>query len=219
MLTRKYIRQSGRQLAEFISRMDGFTVPEKRGAGYQHMGAIICDSILQAGLNYRYVVAPRIETLLIRWPSAYRTSTFARMIRRHGLMQVLAWKDSEKPGRIEDLTNFLLQQSVDTENELRSWLSSSSNIPLLRQIHGVGPKTVDYIKSLVGIDTVAVDRHIRTVVSWAGISATDYEETREIVCEAAAILNHELCAFDYAIWRYVSTLDRGSSSRPVLDAA
>jgi endonuclease III len=171
------------------------------------MGAIICDTILQAGLNYRTVVAPRVNELIRRWPSAWRTSTFAAMTTRFGISKVLNWRDPEKPRRIIELTNLLSANHVDSESQLREWLSDSANTEPLRRVRGVGPKTADYIKALVGVEAVAVDRHVRTFVAWAGLSLARYDEVQQVVCDAADMLGHDRGALDHAIWTYVSAAD------------
>jgi hypothetical protein len=193
------------KLADYILGLADFRIYERTGAGYQHMGAIITDAVLQAGLNYRTVVAPRVQSLMLRWPSAYRTSTFATMIRRFGIKDVISWRDDEKPRRIECLTDFFVGQQVDTESQCREWLSDERNLVLLRQVHGIGPKSVDYIKSLVGVPAVAVDRHVRVFVKWSGLSLSHYEDIRQAVCEAAELLSCGYCDLDHAIWRYVSS--------------
>ncbi len=196
---------AARRLANFILCLDGFVVRERMGAGYNHMGAIICDTILQAGLNYKTVVAPRVQNVLHRWPSAWRTTGFTKMMKRNGVHEILHWRDDEKPNRIRALTGLLISHGVDTESDLRSWLTDESNVALLRTLRGVGPKSADYIKSLVGVPAVAVDRHVRTFVGWAGIVTNEYYQIRETVCKAAELLGYGHCELDHAIWSYVST--------------
>jgi hypothetical protein len=207
------------QLAKFVMRLNDFVVTRRDGAGYDHMGAIICDSILQAGLNYRSVVAPRIKELLLRWPSGRRTSVFASMTKRYGIRDVLNWRDKEKPHRISALTDFFLRRSIETESELAEWLLDSSHASSLIDVRGVGPKTIDYIKSLVGVQTVAVERQVRTFVSWAGLSLNSYNEIRSVVCDAARLLGHDSCDLDHAIWKYVSTRHMATMNRRTSTAA
>jgi hypothetical protein len=193
-----------RQLANYIANLEGFVVRPRTGANYDHMGAIICDSILQAGLNYATVVAPRVRQLMARWPTARRTSAFASMSKRLGLASVLNWRDPEKPRRIVELTAFFAGERIETEHELRNWLTIAGHAETLLSVRGVGPKTIDYIKSLVGVQTVAVDRHVRAFVERAGLRLRTYEDVRTVTCAAADILGHEYCALDHAIWSYVS---------------
>ncbi len=73
----------------------------------------------------------------------------------------------------------------------------------LIEIKGIGAKTIDYLKNLVGIPTVAVDRHIRKLVLYAGIPVTDYMEIRAIVGreDRSSVRPDYL---DHAIWLYAS---------------
>lgn len=196
------------RIRDFVRGLFGFQIQDRSGACYSHMGATICDTILQAGLNYRTVVAPRVQRVIQRWPSATTTPKFLSMISRHGLNDVLCWQHPEKPVRIGQLTEFLSDRGIETESGLADWLTVERNGEFLRDLRGVGPKTVDYLKSLVGLPAVAVDRHVRTFVKWAGVDATEYEEIRELIGLAADTLQVERNALDHAIWSYVSTRER-----------
>lgn len=206
-------RANAVELANFISRLHDFLVFRRVGACYDHMGATITDVVLQAGLNYSTVVSPRVQTLIRRWPSARHTSTFASLIRRFGVKGVISWRDDEKPRRIECLTDFFLEQQIESESDCREWLLIESNLGLLREVRGIGPKSVDYLKSLVGVPAVAVDRHVRTFISWAGLTLSHYDDIRQVVCEAAEILDYGYCDLDHAIWRYVSSRSDSSVIR------
>ena len=197
-------QNNARILADFVSSIPGFSYEQRNCACYAHMGATICDSILQAGLNYRTVVAPRIRSLLRRWPSARTTSAFRRMLNRFDLRQVISWQDSEKPRRIVELTDFCVGRGLETEECLRCWLEDDGNAESLLDVKGVGPKTVDYVKTLVGLPAVAVDRHVRTFVSWAGLNLTSYDEIKLTVVQAADLLGVHRGSLDHAIWSYVS---------------
>ena len=195
---------NARRLANFINALNGFEIRHRAGPCYAHMGATICDAVLQAGLNYRTVVAPRVNRLTSRWSSAITTSRFLAMIARYGLNEVLKWSHPEKLTRIRQLTEFLVARKLETENELSSWLSMESNAEMLQDVRGIGPKTRDYLKSLVGVPAVAVDRHVRTFVNRAGIEASDYTEISNLVCAAADLLSVEPHTLDHAIWSYVA---------------
>jgi hypothetical protein len=69
----------------------------------------------------------------------------------------------------------------------------------LRAIHGVGPKTVDFVCGLVGSDFIAVDRHIRAV---SGAMAADYAFLQSVISYATG--RH----FDASIWTYYQSEDR-----------
>jgi len=69
---------------------------------------------------------------------------------------------------------------------------------------------MDYLKMLVGIPAIAVDRHIRTFVARAGFVSNNYTEIRRIVEQAADKLEIHHSNLDYAIWAHVSQLRRDS---------
>jgi hypothetical protein len=208
------MRRDAVRLCQFIRALPCFEVQPRNGACYAHMGATICDTILQAGLNYRTVVAPRVRRVLCRWPAAVTTSRFIAMVSRHGLNDVLMWQNAEKPTRVGQFAEFLQDRGIEMEGDASNWLASDENCATLQTVRGVGPKTVDYFKSLVGLPAVAVDRHVRTFVAWAGIRATSYADIRELVSAAADAMQIERHDLDHAIWSYVSVSTRvGHSNR------
>jgi hypothetical protein len=166
------------------------------------MGAIIADAILQPGLNYQSVVAPRVKRLQTQFPEAVTTSLFLSVIREIGAREVLSWTHPEKPRRLVALTRFLLGSDVETWIDLRRWLAKEDNRARLLSVRGVGPKTCDYIATLVGLPAVAVDRHISAFVRSAGLTPCGYTQTRDIVIAAAEILHVDVAELDHAIWAY-----------------
>ena len=90
-------------------------------------------------------------------------------------------------------------------------LERPGNPKLLVELRGVGPKTVDYLKMLVGLPDLAVDRHIRLLVSRAGLSYTRYEDIKNVVGLAADELGIRRDTFDKAIWAFFSL---GQTRRP-----
>lgn len=172
--------------------------------GYRHMGATLTDAILQAGLNYASVVGPRVSRIIHSFPHATTTSRFLDLIDKFGANYLLDWNHPEKPTRLIAIANFFYVRSVETENCLREWLQKPCSESSLRSIRGVGPKTVDYLKILVGIPAIAVDRHINEIVGRAGVNSRNYVEIRNIVEEAADRLKVNRTSLDYAIWVYAS---------------
>jgi thermostable 8-oxoguanine DNA glycosylase len=98
----------------------------------------------------------------------------------------------------------LLTKGVQTEEDLRHWITMPLNGELLLTIKGVGPKTLDYMKMLVGLSTVAIDRHIRNFVAMAGVQAEDYNEIRLIIIETAEMLKTDPSTLDHQIWMHLS---------------
>lgn len=205
-------QQAAKKFANYLQLLTNFVVVDYFDGNYNHMGATISDAILQAGLKYESVVRPRIARMRSQYPEAKTTSAFLKLLSDVGAKVVLEWSDDEKPNRVLGLAKFFLAQHVETEQELKAWLAIQSNLPNLLMVRGIGPKTVDYIKILVGSQTTAVDRHVFAILSEAGLPTTNYEQARDIVNVAGDILGIERAYFDHSIWQYMSRRQSPSTS-------
>ena len=183
-----------------------------------HVGAILADAALQAGLNYRTVVKIRIDRIVQDFPEAATLSGMFKAIASIGVVEFLRWHHYTKVSRFVCLAELLRNQSIDDFHELRTWLQNPACREKLRAIHGVGPKTVDYLCGLVGLDFIAVDRHIRAFASDAGVKAGDYEFLQIVVSYAADLLGVSRRHFDASIWTYVSNRRAGPEARTTLQA-
>ncbi|OGI21822.1 MAG: hypothetical protein A2287_03895 [Candidatus Melainabacteria bacterium RIFOXYA12_FULL_32_12] len=194
-------------LADYINSLNQFKIADKSelDGNYNHIGATITDAILQAGLNYEKVVKPKVLHVLQKYPDAKTTSGFLKTLKEEGYPKVLVWKNQEKPERMINLLNLLKSENVENEEELKSWLKNSENINKLKEIKGIGDKTVDYLKILVGISTNAIDRHVFNFLNAANIKVKDYNEAHQIVSKTADLLAIDEAVFDYSIWKYMST--------------
>jgi len=193
-----------RKLADFISRANGLVIASNPPRVHGHIGATLADAVLQAGLNYRNVVMPRVERLKRRWPQSCLTAGFWADLSATGPHEMLNWNHDEKPRRLVALTELCIQQRVNTETDLCDWLSLAANRIRLLEIKGVGPKTVDYLSRLVGGATIAVDRHIRQFVALSSPNCKSYEDIRAVVCFAADLLGVDRRCLDHAIWKFMS---------------
>lgn len=72
----------------------------------------------------------------------------------------------------------------------------------------IGDKTYDYLLKLLGVESVAVDRHVYKFVSDAGIIYKDYKEAKQIVEYAADMMQISRRTLDYSIWLYMSNKKR-----------
>ena len=195
-------------------------LPHRERAGpqerYDHMGALMADAVLQAGLNYRTVVAPRVRNLLQRFPYATSIPTFRSVLLEVGSANVLHWSHPEKPLRLLLLTNFLYDNCVFTSTAFRTWLLIDANCAALAGVRGIGPKTLDYLKCLCGIDTVAVDRHLMRFIAKAGVQSPGYSSVQEILERAAGMMEISKTELDRMIWLSESdALARGSAASSV----
>lgn len=171
---------------------------------YQHMGAVLADSVLQAGLNYAKVVKPRIATILRTFPHATTMSNLVPVIEQEGSPKFLQWEHREKVSRFDNLVGFMAEAEIDSTSELSRALRDKRFRMDIRRVRGVGPKTVDYMACLVGVDCIAVDRHIRGFAELAGLEDDSYDYLREVFSFAADLLSISRREFDASIWRYQS---------------
>lgn len=183
-----------------ISDYDDFEVTT-----YNHMGATIVDSILQAGLNYNNVVYPRVKDLLVKYPAYKTTTDFLILINSIPLRELVRINNKSKLWAIFCLSWLLFNNGIQTEEDAAVWLRKEDNSQLLLEIEGIGYKTVDYFKGLVGHnDSIAIDRHLFGFLKLAGIEYRDYKEAHEIYCQSSQILKCNPCKLDKAVWKYMT---------------
>lgn len=197
------------RLKEYIDTIDNFRFINPEICPYRdHIGALFTDAVLQAGVNYRSVVRPRVESVLIRFPEADTVTAFSNVLERYGIGNVLNWNNAAKIRRMQDLVSFCMCHSIDTASELTQFLNDKTGEDLLKEINGIGDKTCDYMKRLLGFDTVAVDRHIRDFLEDADILYDDYYDIKEVVEFAADFMDITRRELDYSIWSYMSKKSR-----------
>jgi hypothetical protein len=176
------------------------------------MGAVLADSVLQAGMNYRTVVAPRVERIKREYPEACVTSSFLALLGRLGAHEILQWRNSEKPQRLIDLTWLLACEEVENCADLRSWLAGKESVSKLLAVRGIGPKTADYLGLLVGRSGIAVDRHVLGFLRQEGVRVSRYAEAQDLLIECAARVRVDTAFLDHAIWLAMSTAVGGDTS-------
>jgi hypothetical protein len=193
-----------RRIADHADRLGVHRLPVASRAPSDHLGAVLADAILQAGVNYQTVVRTRVQRIQSQFPETATLPGLIALIERDGAGGFLLWNHPAKVARFVSLAKFLAMQGIETTVDLRRWLCLSSARQHLLALHGIGPKTCDYLCCLVGIDCIAVDRHIKTFASEAGVSVSDYECLKSAVSYAADLLGMRRRDFDAWIWRTVS---------------
>src|SRR5262245_10215444 len=156
----------------------------RASADYDHMGAKLADAVLQSGVNYEVFVRPRVDRIAAAAPAGQTTSAFLELLRCHGPEKILDLKSGRKLRTIVELTEFLVDQGVQTTTELRTWLQTAGNASSLMAVHGVGPKTASFLKLLVGLDAIAVDRQVLRFVKEAGVDVTAPDLVEDILTKA-----------------------------------
>lgn len=172
---------------------------------YDHMGATLTEAIVQQGLKWDAQVKPLVNR--VRDLPAARTST--GFLKGFDIQQLVGY--GFKGRAVKQLAEFFVEQEVETESDLREWLIDETHLSLLRKQYRVGPKTIDYLKNLVGMEGVAVDTHISSVATDAGIPTTStYVQLKALVESAATLLGTSGYILDYSIWAWRA---RESASR------
>jgi endonuclease III-like uncharacterized protein len=138
-----------------------------------------------------------------RYSSAKTTKDFLKLIQELGVEPLLNFK-GKKSRLAQELATFFDEQSVQTEDDLREWLLIPDNAPRLKRIKGIGNKTVDYLGLLVGLQTIAVDRHTMNFLAEADIQVSGYKDVHQVVSQTAEILTISSIMLDQSIWRYMS---------------
>jgi len=176
----------------------------------QHMGATIIDAILSAGSPYERAVRPRVEKFRLDFPKAQTTSEFLQIIMRDDLAHLLNWKGI-KIERIITLSRFLKEMGVETEADLKMWLSIPKNQDEIKKLKGIKDGIVSYLRVLCGdsemtvINTHTLD-FLRKYSSW---KPPQDETIRRIASEAiiesvAKSLGINVMTLDYSIWYFMS---------------
>lgn len=190
------------RLAKFVYSKEFEPIAQK--APYYHMGATITDSILQAGLNYQHVVYPRVLNLFTKFSNYTTTRDFIILMQVVSLTELINWKKGEKLKRIKDLSSFLFKNGIENEDQLAVWLTKSEHIERLREVNGIGPKTIDYLKMLSGVQTIIIDRHLFGFLELAGISNRSYNDANLIYSKASELLGMSKYEMDRGVWLYMS---------------
>lgn len=166
-----------------------------------HLGAVLADSVLQAGLNYATVVRPRVLAIQRAHPNQKTISSLVSLVLAGGARDFLNWRHHEKVARFEALVLFLEKQGVENVQDLRAHLASDDFREAIQTVNGIGPKSVDYMACLIGIDSIAVDRHVRAFAKTVGVESVDYYFLRKAFCSAADLLSLPRREFDAWLWR------------------
>jgi len=169
-----------------------------------HMGAIITDGVLQAGIKCETVVRPRLKEL-VKYKKAENTSGFYNLYNQKKLENLINFKGKRKIKTIKDIVELFIKEKIEMPADLKEWFLKDKNTEKLILIYGVGDKTVDYFKILSGISNNAIDRHIINFLLKANIKVENYKEAHNIINKTADYLKINESLLDYSIWKYMSS--------------
>lgn len=192
------------KLAQYIRSLPEFVMYETIDGNYNHMGATVADAVLQARNSYATHVKPRVNRILATYPVARSTTAVLHLLEGISATEFLFWRGEDRAERFSRILGLFASEDIETEADLRDWLINNANLPKLRSINGIGPKTVDYFKILVGISTSAIDRHLLNFLGVAGLTPCGYNEAQAIINATADILSVDRAYFDHSIWQFMS---------------
>ena len=192
------------KLADYIRSLPDFVMYSDNGESYGHIGATLADAVLQANSNYELTVRKRIANIRKEYPDKTSLGALRQLLKKITVQDFLQWKGKRKPETFLHLVDLLESEGVNTEGDLREWLQRDDSSVKLRNIPSVGPKTVDYLKILVGLPGAAIDRHMLNFIDRAGLGRLNYERAKEFVHQTADLMKLKRENLDHSIWRYMS---------------
>lgn len=175
----------------------------------QHMGGLIVDSALQRQNRYAATVAPRVSELIAAWPDADTTTGFRRRLDTgglDGLGKVIRWPKPRRLEQIRSTAELFHQKDIDTVPMLSKKLAEGCvDRDQLRRdldrIKYIGPKTLDYIDILAGLnDSVAIDSRIEKAATRAGIGNLRYSHLEAVLRHAAGLRDWRVGDLDAVLW-------------------
>src|SRR4051812_38510362 len=128
-----------RCIADHADRLGVHRLPVESRAASDHLGAVLADAILQAGVNYQTVVRMRVNRIQLQFPETSTLPGLIALLERDGAADFLLWSHPTKITRFVSLAQFLASQSIETTVELRGWLCHSGARQHLLALHGIGP--------------------------------------------------------------------------------
>jgi thermostable 8-oxoguanine DNA glycosylase len=192
------------KLAHYVKSLPDFEFYQTIDGNYDHIGATVADAILQANNKYSTHVKPRVNRILVKYPQTRTTSSVLHLLESIAATEFINLRGMDRAERFRKVLNLFAAEGIEVESDLREWLSQDSSLRKLRTIKGIGPKTTDYFKILVGVSTSAIDRHLLKFLGLAGLVPCGYLDAQAIINATADILSVDRANFDHSIWQYMS---------------
>jgi hypothetical protein len=192
------------KLADYIRSLPNFVMYSENGESYGHIGATLADAVLQANSNYELTVRKRVANIRKEYSNETSLGALNQLLKKVTIQDFLQWNGTRKPETFLRLVSLLQSEGVNTEDDLREWLQRDDSGAKLRNIPSVGPKTVDYLKILVGLSEAAIDRHMLNFIDRAGLGKMNYEQAKELIHQTADLMKLDRANLDHSIWRYMS---------------
>jgi hypothetical protein len=169
---------------------------------YDHLGALLADLSLQAGVNYDHVVRPRVNSILVRFPTTSALTGLRTAIGEIGVEEYLQWRGQEKIGLFQSLLALMSRNGHETVEDLSLWCVCGRTKAVLLSLPRFGPKSFDYLRLLCGVESIPLDRHIVRFLQLAGLDclSMEYTEMQEILLAACRHISLEPYKAERGLW-------------------
>lgn len=170
------VEQSIEKIVMLLNKIPSSYQEVSQRTPYYNMAATLTDAVLQACMNYRNVVYPRVRNILNNYALYKTTCDFIILFQTYPIEKIIQWKNEAKQNTICKLTWFLYGCGVNNEEDLAKWLLIEENQKELLKIKGIGFKTVDYLKLLSGQQAIPIDRHMFQFLEMSNVITNNYKE-------------------------------------------
>jgi len=183
--------------------LDYSVTPEE--FGYPNPVLVLMDAVLSINRKYDAFVVPRIRGFSEQYPEVTTLRRLKILIDAHGHRSFDVVWNYNHPDRVrilDELTCHFLElqraQGIDGEMEtMQSWARTGNNLP----VSGIGFRTTQYLRMMLGTSTVKPDVHIQRAVRDAVGRSLPDRTIVQVVEAAARRLKVEATSLDHAIWK------------------
>ncbi|MFH1307463.1 MAG: hypothetical protein ABIH72_01270 [archaeon] len=175
--------------------------------GYDNPNLILIDAVLSINRQYDSFAKPRIEKLRVDLKNTDKLKDLHELVAKKQNYFIKLWnyKHTQRAELLRKLTEFFIRYRQQNRfgsdiKAMKHWAENSGKIP----VKGIGFKTTQYIRMLLGVSTVKPDVHLhRAVEKVLGKKVSD-EEVVKIVEDSAKKLGLEATTLDHGIWKLKS---------------
>ncbi len=206
--------QFTQELHKLIDHLSNIPITAKLEAnefGYDNPVDICMDAVLSIRRKYYSFVVPRLEYFRENQPEIRSLQRLAALIRSAGHEEFCKLWNYNHFARVELLEN-LVQRFIayNTENNfeeelkgMQHWARLSSPQDYRRfGVKGIGLATFQYLRMLLGVQTVKPDVHIKKAISLALGRKISDAEAITFIEKASQKLDLPATVLDHNIWRY-----------------
>ena len=202
-----------KRYVEFINSLNLRFTKKPEEYGYNNPVILLMDATLSINRQYNKFVLPRIEHFEQAFPNINTLKKLNKLIEKkgvNGFEEVWNYKHPKRVEILQSLVNFFLvyktESSIKDDLEsMKHWAQTVDiNSGKILPIEGIGFATSQYIRKMLGVDSVKPDIHIkRSIFEGIGEKMSD-KKTVLFIENVAKTMNITATALDYAIWKYYS---------------